>query len=115
MTTKLDERQQAFEEFDRGVFNILKLALAYDMTDDLFARVRSDIRTTIPPNARREMMRYAKQIDILVTGSQWRIGWWFGKKRTHKIISAEITFNPYRSSLSCWTDPTVPGGIVCFR
>lgn len=112
--TKLDERQTAFREMDAGVFNILKLAMAYDMTDDLFIKVAHDIRTTLPPNARREMLAYTKEIEIFVMGRQWRYGWPWDRK-THKRISAEITFNPYRATLSCWTDPEEPGGIVCFR
>ena len=111
----LDVRQQAFREMDAGVFNILKLALASDMTDDLFIQVAHDIRTTIPPNARKEMLACTKEIEIFVSGRQWQTGWWFCKKTTWKHINAEITFNPYKASLSCWTDPKEPGGIVCFQ
>jgi hypothetical protein len=113
--TKLDERQHAFREFDCGVFNILKLALSYDMTDDLFIKVAHDIRLTIPPNAKREMLAYTKEIEIFVSGRQWQTGWWFCKKTTWKRLNAEITFNPYKASLSCWTDPKAPDGIVCFQ
>ena len=112
--TALDKRQQAFREMDKGVFNILKLALAYDMTDDLFIQVAHDIRNTFPPAARKEMLAYTKEIEIYVTGSQWRYGWWWNRQ-THKHISVDITFNPYKSTLSAWTDPDEPDGIALFR
>ena len=100
--TALDERQTAFREMDAGGFNILNLAIAHD------------IRTTLPPNARKEMLAYTKEIEIYVSGSQWRYGWPWNRKM-HKHISADITFNPYKATLSCWTDPKEPGGIVCFQ
>lgn len=111
----LDERQQAFREFDKGAFNILKLALARDMTQDLFDQVARDIRTTIPPKARKEMLCYTKEIEIYVSGSQRQTGWWWGKKTTWKHITAEITFDPYCSRLSAWTDPKALDGIVLFQ
>lgn len=111
----LDARQQAFKEFEDGAFNVLSLALAYDITDHLCRQVEIDIRTTIPPNAKREMLRYTKTIDIYVSGTQWKRGWWWGKKTIYKHLTADITFNPYRTTLSVWTDPKAPDGIVRFR
>lgn len=111
----LDERQQSFREFDKGVFNILKLALAYDMTQDLFNQVEKDIRLTIPRKAAKEMLLYTDKIEIYVSGRQWKIGWWWGKRTLWKHINATITFEPYSTSLAAWTDPKEPGGIVCFQ
>jgi hypothetical protein len=111
------ERQRRFEEFDRSVFNILKLALHYDLTPELFAQVKKDIRLAVTPEARAEMLLYTDKIKITVTGRQWyfRHGWFWRKKTLHKHLTAEIVFEPYKSTLSVWTDPKAPDGIVCFQ
>ena len=112
--TALDERPRAFREFDVAVFNILRLALAYDMTPENFRQVEKDIALSILPAARKQMMMYTDKIDIYVSGSQWKYGWWWDRK-IHKHITADITFNPYKASLSAWLDPTAPDGIRCFQ
>jgi hypothetical protein len=111
----LSERQQAFREFDRGVFNILKLAIEHDVDARLCSEIERDIKVTIPPAARREMLRYTDAIEVNVYGRQWSTGWPFCKKTTHKHLTADVIFNPYKASLSVWTDPNEPGGIVCFQ
>lgn len=105
-------RLDAFAEFDKGVFNILKLAMAYDLTAQKLREVERDIALTIPPNAKQEMLRYTDRVVIIVHGSQRKVGWWW-KRRLHKHISAEITFDPYRTTLSVWTDKD--GELVCFQ
>jgi hypothetical protein len=112
-----EERQERFREFDRGALNIMKLALAYDLTPTLFAQVESDIRRSITPYCRVEMLLYTDKIDIVVSGrtSVRRHGWLWRKRTVYKYLNADIIFEPYKSSLSVWTDPTAPGGIVCFQ
>ena len=112
-----EERQRRFREFEQGAFNIMKLALAWDVTPALAVQVKADIGRSITPEVREEMLCYTDKIEILVDGSQWytRHGWFWRQRTLHKRITAEITFEPYRTSLSVWTDPKVIGGVVCFR
>jgi len=49
-----------------------------------------------------------------VSGRQSRVGWWW-KRSTHKYINVQVSFSPYQMSLSAWTDPNAPGGVVCFQ
>lgn len=112
-----EERQSRFREFDRGAFNIMKLALARDLTPELYAEVEKDIRLTMPPAARVEMLLYTDKIDIVISGNSHinRHGWLWKQKTVHKYMTAQITFEPYRANLSVWTDPEAPDGIVCFQ
>jgi len=111
----LDRRQESFREFKQGVFNVLKLALAYDLNRAIFEQYEKTIRLTMPAEARAQMLAYTDTIEVSVSGRQWQAGWWFAKKTTHKHITADILFNPYRMTLSAWTDPKAEGGIVCFE
>lgn len=108
-----------FKAFDTSVYNILKMYLYKDeYTPELFKRIENDIKLSITPEARAEMMIYTDKIEIQVTGTIYyhRHGWlWRKRTAVRRYLSAHIVFEPYGSSLSVWTDPTAPGGIVCFQ
>lgn len=110
-----EERQRRFKRFDDGVFNIMKLALLGDLTPEALSQVEKDVRLSIDKEARAEMMRYTDEIEISAYGKEHRGGWWWNRKTTKKYISVDVIFDPYRSHLAAWTDPTVPGGIVLFQ
>lgn len=110
-----EERRRRLDNFSRRVFDTLKLALAEDLTPGVLDLVKRYIIATIDPEARAEMELYTHDIEVFVSGSTHRTGWWWGKKTTHKYINVEIVFNPYAMNLSVWTDPTKPDGIVCFQ
>ena len=111
-----EERQARFRAFDNGVFNILKIAIVDPQwSAALLARAEYDIRLTMSPEAKSEMLCYTNEIVITVTGREWKTGWPFCKKTLHRHLTAEITFEPYCSRLSVWTDPKEPDGLVCFK
>lgn len=109
------ERRRRLDNFSKGVFNIMKLALAYDLTDEALAQIKKDVRLILEAEARAEMMLYTNEIEIFVSGSTRRTGWWWGKKTIHRHINVEVTFDPYKMSLSAWTDPNNPGEVIFFQ
>lgn len=112
-----EERQARFEEFDRRVFGLLKFTLksSTEITPQICRQVEAAIRFIMPTEAQSEMLCYTNYIGIYVDGRTWQTGWWFCKKTVHHRLSAEITFDPYASHLSVWTDPKSPDGIACFK
>lgn len=114
-TTNFEERTRRFDAFDRGAFNIMELALGKDITPELLREIERDIRLTIPPEAKAEMLIYTDEIQIIATGSTYRSGWWWNRKVSRKNIHVDVIFSPYRIGLSVWTDPKVPGGVVRFQ
>lgn len=97
------ERRARLNAFERGAYNILTLALTDDLSlTNTLSRAECAIRTALSPEAKAEMVLYAIEISITVTGRQWNTGWPFCKKTPHKYLNAEIIFEPYKMSLSVW-------------
>jgi len=108
------DRMRRFRTFEHSVFNILKNALLYDLDADAFEVVKRQVTAALQDDMRWEMLHYTDEIDIFVSGRQSRVGWWW-KRSTHKYINVQVSFSPYQMSLSAWTDPNAPGGVVCFQ
>lgn len=107
------DRQRAFEEFTKAVFNVLKLALARQVCDDLLREIERDVALVMNfPGVRDQMRRYCEDISIKAAGFQKRTGWpW--RRWIFKNISVDIVFEPYQMSLTAWTNRD--GSISCFR
>jgi hypothetical protein len=107
-----EERQRRLDVFRRRVYSILEAS-----GDKPNAALEEEIRTDIPPEARIEMLCYTNEIQVTVTGgvNVIRYGWLWRKRKFHKHMSAEIIFEPYKMTLSIWTDPKDPTKFVRFQ
>lgn len=111
-------RQNRFRRFNTAAFGIMKRAiLAGDITDAVLDRVERDIVGALRsmPETLGEMTLYTDEINIGITGRNFRRGWPWARYTAFKGLYMDCTFAPYRGDVSAWTDPTAPDGVVRFE
>jgi hypothetical protein len=113
-----DTRCKRFSAFEDRAFETMKRAiLAGDITDAVVLRVERNIIEILKtmPETQAEMILYTRDIEVSVSGSNYRKGWPWRRYTAHKNMHVDFIFGPYKSSISAWTDPAEPGGVVRFQ
>lgn len=111
-------RLKRFRRFDDAAFAFMKRAiLVGDITDGVIARIEREVAGALRamPETLAEMLIYTDQIDIVITGRNFRRGWPWARYTAFKGLYLECTFAPYRSDVSAWTDPNAFDGVVRFQ
>lgn len=112
------ERQARFRAIDDVAFDLMKAAIqsgdiSQKSADLVEWRIAAQLRRM--PETLAEMLLYTREIDIFVSWHKYYTGWWWKRRACRLYMSTEFTFGPYRGSVSAWTDPKAPDGVVRFQ